>query len=232
MRRLITLISAGRNRRIVIRRELPLTEDAGWVQAPYRTKVWRVLRSVRRRPVSVTVAAKSIIGSQQASRLQPAIPSSKVSVLHRYRDQSRPSKASLREALTGGGDALRREQRGWQAHCSDHSGGRALFLSSLLRLNRDCPNEAQQLAADGGHDLALVLASCQQLFVARVPQKFPPSVTQRFPQANIHDEVRRGPRRVELYFRQEYDADERSPAQADVTLPGFPAPGSCAVSSG
>ena len=59
MRRLITLISAGRDRIIVIRRELPRTEDAGWVQAPYRN--WRVLLSVRPRAVSDAIAAKSII---------------------------------------------------------------------------------------------------------------------------------------------------------------------------
>jgi len=35
MRRLITLISAGRNRTIVIRRELPRTKDAGWAMEPY-----------------------------------------------------------------------------------------------------------------------------------------------------------------------------------------------------
>jgi hypothetical protein len=37
MRRLITLISAG-SRTIVIRRELSRTEDAGWVETPYRRK--------------------------------------------------------------------------------------------------------------------------------------------------------------------------------------------------
>jgi hypothetical protein len=39
MRRLITLISAGRSRIVVVRRELPRTEDAGWVSPPYRTKM-------------------------------------------------------------------------------------------------------------------------------------------------------------------------------------------------
>jgi len=37
-RRLITLIFAGRNRRVMIRRELPRTEYAGWVQKPFRTE--------------------------------------------------------------------------------------------------------------------------------------------------------------------------------------------------
>jgi hypothetical protein len=125
MRRLITLISAGRNRIIVIRRELPRTEDAGWAKMPYRTKARRVLRSVRPRPVSVRVATKSIIESPKAWRPQPAIPSSKISVLQRRRVPSRPREARRREALTGGAAALARDQRGCRptargcqaAHC-------------------------------------------------------------------------------------------------------------------
>jgi hypothetical protein len=35
-RRLITLIFAGRNRRDMIRRELPRTSGAGWVGKPFR----------------------------------------------------------------------------------------------------------------------------------------------------------------------------------------------------
>ena len=35
-RRLITLIYAGRNRRDMIRRELPRTKRAGWVRKPFR----------------------------------------------------------------------------------------------------------------------------------------------------------------------------------------------------
>src|SRR5215471_34669 len=54
-RRLITLISAGRNRIVMIRRELPRTEGAGWVGEPYRTKVRRFLLSVSSR--SATGAA-------------------------------------------------------------------------------------------------------------------------------------------------------------------------------
>ena len=38
-RRLITLIFAGRNRRVMIRRELPRTEYAGWVLKPFRTEL-------------------------------------------------------------------------------------------------------------------------------------------------------------------------------------------------
>ena len=135
MRRLITLISAGRNRTIVIRRELPLTKTAGWEQSPYRIKDRRVLLSVSRRPVSVAVVRKRIIESPWAWRLQPAIPSSKQGVLHRRRDPSRPREARRREALTGGGDALAREERGWQVHCSDlGSGSRTLLLPSLSAL--------------------------------------------------------------------------------------------------
>jgi hypothetical protein len=36
-RRLITLIYAGRNRRNMIRRELPRTDFAGWIRRPYRS---------------------------------------------------------------------------------------------------------------------------------------------------------------------------------------------------
>lgn len=38
-RRLITLIFAGRNRMVMIRRELPRTEYAGWVLKPFRTEL-------------------------------------------------------------------------------------------------------------------------------------------------------------------------------------------------
>src|SRR5262245_52605051 len=131
MRRLITLISAGRNRIIVIRRELPLPEDAGWVQAPYRTKDRRVLRSVRSRPIAVAVAGKSVIGSPQAWRLQPAIPASRSGFLHR--EPSRPRAARRREALTGGGDAVTREERGWQVPRSRFpSSSQAWLLPSLF----------------------------------------------------------------------------------------------------
>jgi hypothetical protein len=46
MRRLITLISAGRNRTIVIRRELPRTKDASSGARPYRIERRRVLLTV------------------------------------------------------------------------------------------------------------------------------------------------------------------------------------------
>ena len=40
---MITLIFAGRNRRDMIRRELPRTERAGWVRKPFRIELRRVL---------------------------------------------------------------------------------------------------------------------------------------------------------------------------------------------
>src|ERR1700722_15299687 len=42
-RRLITLIYAGRNRRVMIRRELPRTRSAGWARKPYRIERTRIL---------------------------------------------------------------------------------------------------------------------------------------------------------------------------------------------
>src|ERR1051326_5766299 len=59
LRRLITLIFAGRNRIVMIRRELPRTEDAGWVVKPYRTKVRRILLSVSSRPITCAASAMS-----------------------------------------------------------------------------------------------------------------------------------------------------------------------------
>ncbi len=56
MRRLITLISAGRNRIIVIRRELPRTENASWAAKPYRTKRRRVLLAVSPSPATGAAA--------------------------------------------------------------------------------------------------------------------------------------------------------------------------------
>ena len=61
---------------------------------------------------------------------------------------------------------------------------------------------------------------------ACAPQKLHPSLTQQFPQANIHGGVRRERPSVEPYARQEYDADERSLAPADVMPQAFPAQGS------
>src|SRR5215471_15263632 len=61
MRRLITLISAGRNRTIVIRRELPRTKDAGWIRRPDRIEVRRILLSVSSRPVTGTASTISLL---------------------------------------------------------------------------------------------------------------------------------------------------------------------------
>ena len=52
MRRLITLISAGRNRTIVIRRELPRTRSASSGTRPYRIKHRRVLLAVSPSPAT------------------------------------------------------------------------------------------------------------------------------------------------------------------------------------
>ena len=56
MRRLITLISAGRNRTIVIRRELPRTKGASSGARRYRIKVRRVLLAVSPSPVTRAAA--------------------------------------------------------------------------------------------------------------------------------------------------------------------------------
>src|SRR5579864_4341954 len=66
MRRLITLISASRNRIIVIRRELPRTENADWVRKPYRTKHRRILLSVS--PGPVTRSAEEFIRRGDSNR--------------------------------------------------------------------------------------------------------------------------------------------------------------------
>src|SRR5690349_4994487 len=53
-RRLITLIFAGRNRIVMIRRELPRTRRAGWVRSPFR---------IERRRVLLFVVSCAVIGS-------------------------------------------------------------------------------------------------------------------------------------------------------------------------
>ena len=60
MRRLITLIFAGRNRTVMIRRELPRTRDAGWVRRPDRIKRRRILLTVSSRPVTCTASGMSL----------------------------------------------------------------------------------------------------------------------------------------------------------------------------
>ena len=115
MRRLITLISAGRNRIIVIRRELPRTEDAGWTRRPYRTEHRRILLSVSPRSVTGDVA-REYIRSTAGCETRLAIPSCQEVFRHRRQGLSRPRAARRREALTGGGDALQRPWREWQAN--------------------------------------------------------------------------------------------------------------------
>src|SRR6266566_9879597 len=63
MRRLITLISAGRNRIVMIRREQPRARSAGWAGKPYHIEGWRILLSVRLRPVTSGVAFISLADS-------------------------------------------------------------------------------------------------------------------------------------------------------------------------
>src|SRR5512132_1036012 len=75
-RRLITLISAGRNRIIVIRRELPLTENADCVRRRYRTERRRILLSVGLPSVTCAAALMRFSEVSRACRRQPAIPSS------------------------------------------------------------------------------------------------------------------------------------------------------------
>src|SRR4051812_7559001 len=58
MRRLITLISAGRNRTIVIRRELPRTRNASSGARPYRIKGRRVLLAVSPSPATGAAAKR------------------------------------------------------------------------------------------------------------------------------------------------------------------------------
>ena len=67
MRRLITLISAGRNRTIVIRRELPRTKDAGWAVGPYHIERWRILL----RKCSSGCFGQGFDGDLQPQSLQP-----------------------------------------------------------------------------------------------------------------------------------------------------------------
>ncbi len=141
-RRLITLISAGRNRIVMIRRELPRTEGAGWAVSPYRTKLTRVLLPRSARPAACTVARVGFISRS----FQPAIPSCQERVGRRRRAPSRPRAARRREALTGGGDAVRIREREWQALRPVDISGRTLYLR-LARFDAhgDGPEKAQQV---------------------------------------------------------------------------------------
>src|SRR5215831_16358881 len=126
MRRLITLISAGRNRIVMIRRELPRTEDPGWVVTPYRTTRRRILLSVHPRPATSTTALRCEASKAKLARTKPAIPSwLEIGFSQRRQTPSRPSgsereraAASRRADWTGGADARRWKWREWQASVS------------------------------------------------------------------------------------------------------------------
>src|SRR5437016_2434267 len=171
MRRLISLISAGRNRTVMIRRELPRTRNADWAGKPYHIERWRVLLSVRLRPVTSAVAVISLVRgtckircrptggdtSVETGKTRPAIFSYKEKVFaHRRRVPSRPSAASRkdRRAWTGGGDAAQSKRRKWQASL----GGLAIGPEFRFGLHGNGPDKAQQFTADSGHDLRLLLA--------------------------------------------------------------------------
>src|ERR1051325_9500561 len=67
LRRLINLISAGRNRIVMIRRELPRTENAGWVFRPYRTERRRILLAVFSRSAACAATGISVSKAPLAS---------------------------------------------------------------------------------------------------------------------------------------------------------------------
>src|SRR5579862_287495 len=181
MRRLITLISAGRNRIVMIRRELPRTEVAGWVGTPYRTKRRRILLSVRPRPATSTNALQCEASKAKLGRTKPAIPSwLEMGFSHRRQAPSRPNgsereraAASRREAWTGGADARQWKWREWQASVS--LGGLRRSLEFGLRSYSNRPDESQQFAANGSYDLGFVFVLGSQFFVAsaETPLSFP-----------------------------------------------------------
>src|SRR5579872_946844 len=153
MRRLITLISAGRNRTIVIRRELSRTEDADGVVKPYRTERRRILLFVRSRPVTGTVALRlgrtSMANPGQAKLPFPPLRKEVFGI----GTGSRPGRAaaSRRVAWTGGGDARRwcgREWQPWILLCR-----LSLRFEFGFGFNGNGPNKTEQLAAYGSHDL-------------------------------------------------------------------------------
>src|ERR1041385_1778831 len=74
VRRLITLIFAGRNRTVMIRRELPRTKDAGWVQRPYRIERRRILLSVSSRPVTCAASFTSLTEPPSLNRARDMCP--------------------------------------------------------------------------------------------------------------------------------------------------------------
>jgi len=178
MRRLITLISAGRNRIVMIRRELPRTRDAGWAGRRYRIEVRMILLAGSPGPVARAAAVVRIRESQQGWQIQPAIPPYKgKGFLHRRRAPSRPRGARRREALRGDADARRWEKREWQAHCTRYLESADAWLLSLscFHFDRDRPDKPEQFAADGSYDLRLILSAYDQFLIARAqpPLRFP-----------------------------------------------------------
>src|SRR5574340_875723 len=176
-RRLITLVSAGRDRIIVIRRELPRTENAGCVQGRYRTERRRILLAVGRPSAPCAAAPVWFIGSPQAWQTKPAIPSYKEWVWLRRRVPSRPRAARRRAALRGGAEALQERRREWQAFRPSCRGRRPRGLPAFDP-QRDGPNEAEQLPADGCYGLQFIFAGGGELLVARVqaPLRLPGNV--------------------------------------------------------
>lgn len=156
LRRLITLISAGRNRTIVIRRELPLTRTAGWEQSPYRIKVRRVLLSVCSAPVACTDPQKKSFKSSRAKQVEAGIASFKLLAGSFRRVLSRPREARRREALTGAGAGA----PGWWRQCQPRGRSRlCVACAASFDPNCDRPDKAQQLSSDRCDNLRLVLAS-------------------------------------------------------------------------
>src|SRR5579884_1088857 len=168
MRRLITLISAGRNRIVMIRREQPRTENANWVRGPYRTKGWRVLLAVCSDPVTCTVPSEP--NQFWQNKACHSLLDGKRS-WHRRRVPSRSRGARRREAWTGGGDAIQTSQREWQAT----SGGLSLGTVLSFGVDRNGPDEAQQFASHGRHDLGFLLVRGRQFLITGVqpPLCFP-----------------------------------------------------------
>src|SRR5690242_7701472 len=111
-RRWTTLISADRNRTVVIRREPPRTRNADWVRRLNRIKARRALLFLRPRSVIALFPAADTCVS--AVPIQP-LPRNQKSLGRRRRDQSRPSEASRRAAWTGGDDAVRLKTREWRS---------------------------------------------------------------------------------------------------------------------
>jgi hypothetical protein len=58
----------------MIRRELPRTKDAGWVQRPYRIERRRILLSVSSRPVTCAASFTSLTETPSLNRARAACP--------------------------------------------------------------------------------------------------------------------------------------------------------------